>query len=106
MIPKSQKFNMRVDFLSFKSHCKKTASNNLIIYYDSSKNENLQLAVVVPKKSISKAAKRNQYKRTLKQTLLNNTNSGVFIVLVKPIPLTISPSDLKQELISVLSRLS
>ncbi len=97
MIPKRLRFPMRTGFLSFRSRAQKTLTPHLKIYY--LHQDQIQFAVVVPKKVNKKAVIRNQLKRLLKRELIH-CQLGQLVVLVKPIHLE------KNQLNSVVQELS
>ena len=78
----------------------------LTLFYLKNKDNNLKLAIVVPKKLVPHAVLRNKYKRLIKKNVLpylSNTNSlNLFFSLNKKINLE---EDLKKDLENIFLRL-
>lgn len=94
----------RAEFNRFFSSGKRSHSNFFQLVY--SPHPNFHASVVVPKKIIRQATKRNKLRRRIYDILRvysrHNQLAGVHIVLVKKNPIGISYEPLKDELVSLI----
>ena len=93
MIPASQKFPLRTDFLRFRARAQKILSPHFTAYC-ALRTGPSRLAVVVPKKVSKYAVVRNSLKRLTYETLwplIKDANLDV-VIMYKPLPLTRAPN--------------
>ena len=106
MIPASQKFPLRTDFLRFRARAQKILSPHFTAYC-ALRTDHSRLAVVVPKKVSKLATTRNWLKRLTYDTLyprIVDANLDV-VVIYKPLPLTRTPST-KSQIVSEIKSLN
>lgn len=97
MIPKSNKFPARTEFLAFRARARQLMTPHARIYHLES-NALARLTVIVPKKLSKLATTRNWLKRLTYNTLwphIQKSNLDM-VVIYKPLPLKKSPANTQQ----------
>ena len=94
MIPASQKFPLRTDFLRFRARAQKILSPHVAVYYALHTGHS-RLAVVVPKKVSKLATTRNWLKRLTYDALYPHLKDAKLdvVVMYKPLPLSKNPKN-------------
>lgn len=110
MIPKTNKFPLRTQFIVFRARARQLTTPHTRIYLLES-NSSSRLSVIVPKKASKLATTRNQLKRLAYNTLwplIQNQQLDV-VVIYKPLAIKKAPATtqaLISELTSYVSALS
>lgn len=97
MIPRSAKFPLRTEFLSFRTRSKKSVTPLYTIYYIRVPTPS-RLGVIIPKKVNKLATTRNYLKRLVYDTLwpLIKDQKMDVVVVFKPLALKKSPATSQQ----------
>lgn len=106
MIPKSNKFPLRTDFIRFRKRCKKYNTPHFTLCYEPSTMSS-RLSVIIPKKVNKLATARNALKRLTYDTLWSLIKDKQLdcVIVYKPLPIKNSPP-VKNQIISELQSIS